>query len=136
MWLFYALLAMVCATGATFAIKQLLLWQIDPLWVMMIMLLLSLLLYSGHLAITQTEITLNRSMIPFFLLAAFGFYAGNLYGAKSLQVAPNPGYTVAILSLQIVLVTIVSVFWFDSTISLSKVVGILFMLIGGLLLAL
>ena len=63
-------------------------------------------------------------------------YVGNIFHLKSIELAPNPGYPTAILGLQIVIISLISLFLFGSKITLTKGIGIGFAAIAIILLAL
>jgi len=55
---------------------------------------------------------------------AFLSYVGNLFSVKAVADAPNPGYAIAIVSLQAVVVTLAAAGLFGVAIGWSKVLGI------------
>lgn len=60
---------------------------------------------------------------------------GTIFGLKSIRLSPNPGYSVAIFSSGFVFITLVSVVFFGSSLSASKVTGIIATFIGLVLLS-
>jgi uncharacterized membrane protein len=74
----------------------------------------------------------------FLLLLAAAVLAvfTNIYHIKSLHSAPNPGYTRAIVAFNAVLVAIISVFLFQSKLTLIKGLGIVLAIIGIILVSL
>lgn len=58
-----------------------------------------------------------------------------IFAIKSINLAPNPGYSVAIYSASFVFIAVASVFLFSSTLTIKKVIGILATLIGLILLS-
>jgi len=75
-----------------------------------------------------------RTLIIAVFIGIFSVMA-TVFVIKSINLAPNPGYSVAIFSSNFVLLTIVSVFVFGSSLTFVKVLGILATLIGLVLLS-
>ena len=104
-----------------------------------LMFLISLFLtlfFLSHLLITKTEtLRINNYILLLSLIAAFFSYVGNLFYVKSIGLATNPGYPVAVNGLQAVIITMVSVLLFQAEITLLKGVGICFAVLAVILLA-
>lgn len=66
---------------------------------------------------------------------AFLSYGANLLYVKSIELAPNPGYSAAIISLQLVIIAVAAVFLFNSELTVIKGLGIFLALLAGILLA-
>ncbi len=99
-------------------------------------LMVSLILYSAA-AITMFAIimyggdfSIQWKSIGIAVVMGLFSVAATIFAIKSVGLAPNPGYSVAIFSSNFVLLTIVSVFAFGSKLTLQKGVGIVATLIG------
>ncbi len=58
-----------------------------------------------------------------------------VFALKSIKIAPNPGYSVAIYSANFVLLAVISVLVFKSELNLIKFIGIMSILVGIVLLS-
>jgi drug/metabolite transporter (DMT)-like permease len=83
---------------------------------------------------TKESIKINFWM--FALIALIGLFAflGNYLLLKSINVSPNPGFSLAIAGVHVLLVTIISIFLFKSDFTWTKIVGTIFAVIGVILL--
>ena len=77
-----------------------------------------------------------KSAWIFIVLAGLFALLGNLLMFKSLSLAPNPGYSLAIISADVVLVAVASVFIFKSEFTLIKAIGTGLAVLGIILLGL
>jgi hypothetical protein len=68
----------------------------------------------------RTPVTVSMPLVGLFAAAAVLSYVGNLYSVRAIAAAPNPGYAVAIVSLQAAVVTLASVLWLGATFSWIK----------------
>lgn len=72
-------------------------------------------------------------MIILLIVASIFALAGNYLQVTAYKDAPNPGYVNTLVSTQLVLITILSVFLFKSDFTLIKFIGILLVLFGAYL---
>ena len=133
-WLLYALLGMVFFAGMILLFKKITLLGTEPLILLLFLTIFLAGFYVVHVSITKTPLKVNSTVILLILAAAFLSYLGNLFYTKSIALAPNPAYSTTIISLQIVLIAIASVFLFGSELSTVKGIGILFAIVAGILL--
>jgi len=77
-----------------------------------------------------------KSIWIFLVLAGLFAVIGNLLMFKSLSLAPNPGYALAIISADVLLVAIASVFIFKSEFTVIKAIGTVLAVVGIILLGL
>jgi|SRR3989344_6214270 len=87
------------------------------------------------LALQKMDFSINAKSALIAALAGFASVTGTIFALKSMQLAPNPGYSTAIFSANFVLLTIVSIFFFGSELTLIKGLGLLATLIGLVLLS-
>jgi len=135
-WFVYALLGMVFFSGMILIFKKLVVAGLKPNVILFFIFTFGMLFYLTDIIYNKTSISINYYFLGFLILAAFLSYLGNLLYVKSLSTAPNPGYTTAINSLQIILITIGSFLLFGSGISAKNIVGIVLGLIAIILLTL
>jgi len=84
----------------------------------------------------RASFQLTQLQIIFLIAAGIAGVVGNLFLVESLRVAPNPGYTSAVVAGNVILVSIAAVFIFQSELSLVKGAGIVLAVIGIILLGL
>lgn len=86
-----------------------------------------------YLAITiSTKGDLSITPYQFFIIviASFFFsYLGNVFSLKSIEYAPNPGYSLIISKSYVVFTTLVSVFLFHSVLTLRTSLAIFFIVL-------
>jgi drug/metabolite transporter (DMT)-like permease len=84
------------------------------------------------------KISLNVTTNVFLILLAISIFAviGNLAMLKSISISPNPGFSLAITNLDILLVAITAIFLFKSQFTLVQGLGMFFAVIGIILLGL
>jgi drug/metabolite transporter (DMT)-like permease len=80
--------------------------------------------FAGHAGMTRTQILSTPLIMGALVLAAVLGYAGNYCQTMAVTTAPNPGYALAIISSQAIVVALASCFLFSSDLSLMKIVGI------------
>ncbi len=104
--------------------------------------LMSLLLYGcAALAMLIVVLSEKRVVINSFKNIALASLAGifsviaTVFALKSIKIAPNPGYSVAIYSANFVLLAIISSLVFKSELSLTKFIGIISIFAGIVLLS-
>lgn len=94
-------------------------------------------LYSGgavcflsHAWMKGSSLVVDTKILLVLCLTGIISYVGNLLQVKSLTLAPNPGYTAAIVASQAIIVATGSIFLFHSTLTTFKTLGIAFCVIG------
>lgn len=77
------------------------------------------------------------SLKSILIAAAIGICSltATIFAIKSIKLAPNPGYSVAIFSANFVLLTIISIWIFNAPLTLSKGIGVFATFIGLILLS-
>ena len=83
------------------------------------------LLYLLHVAVTRTPLPTKLPVIALLAGAAALSYVGNLFSVRAVATAPNPGYAVALVSLQAAVVTIAALGVAGATLSWVKALGVI-----------
>lgn len=136
-WLLYAFLAIIFFSIMILLFKKVTLMGISSAVLLLFVSIFLTAFFVIHLMVTNTPTTnLNNKVLLIILIAAFFSYLGNFFYVKSIGLAPNPGYSVAINGLQAVVITILSIFLFQAEITILKGVGIGFAVLAVLFLAL
>jgi len=86
-------------------------------------------LFSTKISLSLTK----QALILIFIAGVFGV-VGNVFLLKSIESSLNPGYSLAVSGVHILLVTIASIFLFKSEFTLFKGMGALLAVIGIILL--
>ncbi len=135
-WLLYAVVAMV-SFAAMFLVSRRVLdtGVTSQAFTFYIFLLVTLMLFAYVLA-TKTSLSLTKYAVIFLIAAAVFSAVGNVVFFQAIKLAPNPGYAVAIMSTNALLVTIASIFLFKAQFSVVKVMGIILAVVGVILLGL
>jgi hypothetical protein len=88
-------------------------------------------LYTVHAAATRLTVSgVSRQAVGLIALAGVLSYVGNLSAVRAVALAPNPGYANAVVGLQAVVITAVSLVLFNAPFSPAKVVGVLLCVAG------
>jgi len=135
-WFIYAIFGMLAFSAMLIIFKQLSIMGLKPALILVFVFGFGMLLYLAHLIITKSPLNVNINVIILLGIAAFLSYIGNFFYVAAIDLAPNPGFAIAIVGFQAVLVTIASVFLFASEFSLVNVVGVVLALIGIILIGL
>jgi drug/metabolite transporter (DMT)-like permease len=134
MWPLHALIAMVCFASMQLVFRQTTSGGLTPAAVLFFVFGFGWLLYLGHVLMMRTPLALTASQGGLLFLAGLFAYVGNLYAVRAVAQAPNPGYAMALVGLQALVVTVVSVSMFGATFSWMKVAGVVLCLAGASLL--
>jgi len=84
----------------------------------------------------KAEFGLPLASLPLFFLFAIIAVAYNYFNVSSVGSAPNVGYAVGIISFNVAVVFVASIFLFDASFTLVKFIGIIFSIIGIVLISL
>ena len=133
-WILYALLALIFFSGMILTFKKITNQGVSPTILMFYVGVGLFLFYGIHILVARTSFQVSSPMLLWLGLAGLLSYTGNLFYTKSLVLAPNPGYATALVSLQLVLITIAATFVFHSELTLAKGMGIVLAIIAGILL--
>lgn len=135
-WFILALLAMLFFSGMILVFKKIVVLGVQPATLMLYVAIFLTIFYILHILITKTPVKVNTPVLLWLVLAAFLSYAANLFYTKSIALAPNPGYSATIVSLQLAIIAIASFFLFGSELTLLKGAGIFLAIVAAVLLAL
>lgn len=76
--------------------------------------------------INKTDLSLNLFQFILIIIQAIFFsYLGNVMSLKSIEKAPNPGYSLVISKSYVVFTSIVSIFMFGSELTTKSIIAIL-----------
>jgi drug/metabolite transporter (DMT)-like permease len=125
MWQWYAVIAMAC-----FAAMQLLFAHVTrkglaPPVTLLLVFGLGALLYLLHVRATRTPLHLSLPLVSWLVLVAVLSYIGNLFSVRAIAAAPNPGYAVAVVSVQAAVVTLGGILLLGASFSWIKTMGVL-----------
>ena len=123
-WLTYALLGMFFIALMSLIFKKLTLENLQAEIILLFLFGFAFLFYLTQVIITKTPIKVNTFLVILLILAALFSYIGNLFQVKSIGLAPNPAFSVAIISLQTILVAVGSYFIYNSKLSLLNALGL------------
>lgn len=84
----------------------------------------------------STKLELPSNSIYIFVLTALIAVVANYCSISAIKLAPNPGYSKALQSFDVAIITIASVFFFGSQITITKAAGIFLSMLGLILLSL
>lgn len=136
MWIVLSISAALSFTGIFIIFKSLELRGIPTVVSLAWVFLIATLLYIGHVVTIKMPLRISGSTIALLGLAGVLSYVGNIFQFRATALAPNPGYAVALISMQALLVTFASIFLFGSDFSMIKGLGVFFCLCGVMLLSL
>ncbi len=103
--------------------------------------LVSLILYFAAgiamLAVLLPKFQFSIAPKSIAIAAVMGLFSvgATVFALKAMKTAPNPGYVAAIFSANFVVLSIISVFIFGSTLSLKGILGAIAVFVGLLLLS-
>jgi drug/metabolite transporter (DMT)-like permease len=89
-----------------------------------------------YLYFNKMSLSVNKIQFLFIFVAAIFGVIGNVLLYNSLGSSPNPGYTLAVVGVNALVVTVASVFIFKSDFSLIKLAGAVCVVVGVSLLGL
>lgn len=135
MWLVLALIATLFTSILVIGIKYATTKGIDPTYILFISFTTSAFCALLHMYVRKISLRINWKIAAVLAVCGVFSYMGNLLLVKSVSIAPNPGYTQAILSTNVVLIAVFSYFLFKSELNLKGVVGMVFCIIGVCILA-
>jgi drug/metabolite transporter (DMT)-like permease len=130
MWQWYALLAMICFAAMQLVFRHLSQRGISSPAMLVVVFALATMFYVVHLRATRTAPAAGGPVLALLAATAFLSYVGNYYSVRAVAAAPNPGYAIAIVSLQGVVVTLAAVLLMGATLSWVKLVGVVLCFVG------
>jgi drug/metabolite transporter (DMT)-like permease len=130
MWQWYALVAMACFAAMQLIFRHLSRQGISSPAMLVVVFALGTLCYVVHLRMTRVPPASGGVVLAILAATALLSYVGNYYSVRALAAAPNPGYAIAIVSLQGVVVTLAAVVLMGSTLSWVKLLGVVLCFVG------
>ena len=130
MWQWYALVAMACFASMQLMFRDLSRRGVDSAAMLLMVFAFGTLPYLVHVRITRTPLPTAGLLIALLAGTALLSYVGNFFSVRAVAVAPNPGYAVALVSLQAAVVTLAAVALQGATLSWVKAVGVALCCIG------
>lgn len=136
MWIFYATFAMLCFAGMQLIFKELTRMGLSSPVILVFLFSICSVFFLAHVAVTRAPLGVSARALWLLGAASVFSYGGNLYMVRAIGQAPNPGYAMAIVGLQALVVTFASILLFGSEISWMKALGVALSVLGVGLLAL
>jgi drug/metabolite transporter (DMT)-like permease len=130
MWQWYALVAMVCFASMQLLFKHLTRRGVEPAAILLMVFALGALPYLVHVRMMRTPLPTTGPVIAMLAFTALLAYLGNLFSVRAVSQAPNPGYAVALVSLQAAAVTLAALALQGATLSWVKAIGVALCCIG------
>ncbi len=104
-------------------------------------LLVSLILYGAAalsmllFLVPQMQFSISMKAVLIAIIIGICSVTATVFALKSIELAPNPGYSGAIYSANFVLVTLISVLVFGSSLNLPQFMGVIAVFVGLVLLS-
>lgn len=136
MWFIYATVAMLCFVGMQIVLKQLTRMNLAPPLILVFLFGFTTVLFLSHVGVTRQSMMITTRAAGLLAAAAACSYAGNLYMVRSVAIAPNPGYAIAVVGLQALPLTVIALFMFGAPLSWVKMLGVVLSISGVVLLML
>jgi hypothetical protein len=124
MWQWYALVAMGCFAAMQLLFRHLGNKAIDPAGMLLVVFAVGTLLYLAHVRVMRAPVPLTAGGLALLGGCAVLSYVGNLFSVRAVTAAPNPGYAVALVSLQGAVVTILAAGLVGASFTWVKMIGV------------
>lgn len=134
-WLTLAFIAMITNSFALLLIRKIGKRMKPEVMTFYIFLMLAISLAIINVIFSKAFFISSSLFIP---LVTIGIMGGTTYLLfyKSISLAPNPGYSIAIFSLNVIIITLISNIILDTSLNLTKLLGIVIATLGTILLTL
>ena len=134
-WIGFSLIAVVFSTCQALLIKYLTTKKMGPSQIIVLSIILFQIVLILALIIVNKKV---KDYVPrysakyIFLVFVMGLFTFISYYSflKGIELAPNPGYPMAIQSVSYVAVTIIACYYFKSEINKKKMLGIVAIIVG------
>ena len=126
---------MLCYACMQLLIKQLTAMNVSSPVILVFIFGFGCLFYIGHIAVVRASMPASALVFALLIAASLLSYIGNLFSIHALREAPNPGYASAIVGAQALVITLAAFFLFGSEITWLKTLGVLFCILGVILIA-
>lgn len=131
-WVGYALISFVAYFFVNFSFKFISANKIIPVtfmtYVFAVIIMFFVLLSTKHFFLDFKSLLIAA-------IIAVGSVAGTIFMIKSVGLAPNPGYGLAIASANVVVIALISPIVFHSSLTLPKILGVFLTFLGVILLS-
>ena len=134
-WIAYSIIAAVSFSFMILIYKKLLLLGINQNLLNLFIFGIVFVGFGLVVLYSKTQIKLTLLMILLLILASVFSLAGNYFQVKAYNEAPNPGYASTIVATQLILIAILSVFFYNSEFTWTKFFGIIVVVLGSYLVA-
>jgi drug/metabolite transporter (DMT)-like permease len=135
MWQWSALIAMSCFVGYQLILRELS-RTVAPVILLLFVFAFGGACYLAHVLVARVPVAVPGRAFAWLALVAVLSYVGNFFQLRAVNTAPNPGYAIAIVGLQAVVLMLVSFLFLGATLSWMKAAGVLFCCAGVVLLVL
>jgi drug/metabolite transporter (DMT)-like permease len=124
MWQWYALVAMACFAAMQLVFRHLGTSGVDSAAVLLAVFVFGAVLYLAHVRVTGATVPATWRVVALLAGTAVLSYVGNLFSVRAVTAAPNPGYAVALVSLQGAVVTVIATGLLGASFTWIKMVGV------------
>ena len=124
MWTWYAVVAMICFAAMQLSFRYLSDRGVDSAAMLLLVFAFGTVPYLVHVRATRTPLPAGAAVIALLAGTAFLSYVGNLFSVKAVAAAPNPGYAIAVVSLQAAVVTLAAAVMFGMSMEWPRMIGI------------
>lgn len=135
-WVTYSFISMVSFAAMMLLFKKLTETSMLPEVINFYFFLFSTIAFLIFNLLRRTKLELPSSSIYIFVLAALIAISANYFSISAIKIAPNPGYSKAIQSFDVVIISVSSIFLFGAKITMVKAAGIVLSVCGLILLSL
>jgi len=133
-WVGFSFITSLCITFLIVSYKQLI--SVNGLHISTICFwvnLFTLPLFAMDTKLQGKNLLVDLKFIFVFWVLGIIFFICGTSQLKAISMAPNPGYCDAIILLKIVFISLISFFAFGSDLSIKKIVGCLFCILGSII---
>lgn len=135
-WFMYAVVAMI-AFSVMFLLNKFVLNKGVSSQLLLFYTGIFLVVITGIQILTRKEsFHLGSGTLIFIIAIAVFSFIGNFFILNSINISPNPGYSLAVSGVHILIVALVSIVLFKSELTVVKGIGVLLSVIGIVLLGL
>jgi uncharacterized membrane protein len=129
-WLLASTLMFISSIVLYLFIRKSSLLKIPSQFQNLAMFAIPLFVYLGILVTTKTNLFVSPYQLIILMIAAFFFsYLGNVFSLKSIEYAPNPGYSLVLSKSYVVFTSLAAIPLFHATLSLKSAFAIVLIVI-------
>lgn len=124
-WIVSSMLMFFFSVALYLSVRKSTLLKTPTIFNNLAMFALPVLFYLAITFFTTTSLVVTPYQFTILVLVAvFCSYLGNLFSLKSIEYAPNPGYSLILSKSYVVFTTIASVFLFNQSLTLKSIIAI------------